>query len=824
MFQINQSILYFWFNVNANSELFHQITIEVVNLFQKIQINLYYVIKSLSPTYHYPIMQQKKQKKLSKSPQRNPLTTNTSLICKTTNISPNKIVKKRGTSATIPTDSYHIEKRDQVEKRKVSKIYKLTNQEKNNFVRKESKLKEIQRRQEIGLDFLNKIPKKKIQLLLQRQKTQGLSNFQQDNSKKMQSTQNQRLHLKQKNQLHQQQKQNEQMNRKKDMKKQLQNSRNILKKSLSQQKCKKRSITSITQKKEFTQRNSSSKTKNENTTQLTGYEGELLEKYKKLQARYSKIYSAFFDESSCVQYLTDTDPYLLPSQPTSNKQQLILTEEFSLNRDEKIQLKEFGILENKFNRMHTAATKIQKVWRGFMTRKLILDQQFEQYYYKQPEIFNEETFRSQFRFEKDSQSIQQGREQTLNQLTHQTDINFILELESGKVDKEEHKSSPKISGKFVKYQKMKWQELLNYISKLENQTQEKTINEVLKDLKLFTQQCSQDCSLSKFQIKKLEIQVPQFSQESMVMSEIRQAMCSEKLMRQILTSSIKLENESIFEEQPFHQFASKQFDEILYRNQMDELIKMRQLIVQEQQKSQHQALTQEFEQKLISPKTFEERYQTLEKWVTKQQEDIENNKINFEKGWQGLYNTFIQTEKELKFLQQQKYSQYSQISYSQQFINYSISAFSDSVYKNSIQELSNQNETLLLNNYNEEFENKRLKTHTSTSQTPDEQIKYQHLENYHETIEWNDEQLLTSQQFQQNHYVQDSKINNALTNAPLKSLEQAEIDYLHQEVQNEELNWLNYNEFKFYVLMDISNLIFNELIEEFKEECIQLQF
>ncbi|CAK77151.1 unnamed protein product (macronuclear) [Paramecium tetraurelia] len=770
----------------------------------------------------------------SRSPQRNPLTTNTSLICNTTNISANKIVKKRGASATIPTDSYRIERRDQVEKRKVSKTYKLTNQEKNNFVRKESKLKEIQRRQEIGLDFLNKIPKKKIQLLLQRQKTQGLSHIEKDIPKKAQSTQNNRLHLKQKNQLHQQQKQNEQMNRKKETKKQLQNSRNILKKSSSQQKCKKRSITSITQKKEFTQRNSSLKNKNEIITQLAGYEGELLEKYKKLQARYSKIYQAFFDESSCVQYLTDTDPYLLPSQPTSNKQQQGLTEEFSLNRDEKIQLKEFGILENKFNRMHSAATKIQKVWRGYITRKLILDQQFEQYYYKQPEVFNEETFRSQFRFEKDSQSIQQGREQTLNQLTHQTDINFILDLESEKKEKEELKRSPKISGKFVRYQKLKWQELINYISELESQVQEKTINEVLQDLKLFTQQCSQDCSLTKFQIKKLEIQVPQFSQESMVMSEIRQAMCSEKLMRQILTSSIKQENESIFEEQPFQQFASKKIDEILNRNQMDELIKMRQLIVQERQKSQHQALTKEFEQKLISPNTFEERYQTLEKWVTKQYDEIENNKIDFEKGWQGLYDTFIQTEKELRFLQQQKYSQLSQISYSQQFINYSISAFSDSAqsnkmnsiyrYKNSLQELSNQNETLLYNNLNEDFENKRLKTHTSTSQTPDEKLRFQHLKNYHETIEWNDEQLLTSQQFLSNQQVKESKINNAIKNAPQKSLEQAEIDYLHQEVQNEELSWVNYNEFKFYVLMDISNLVFNELIEEFTEECIQQQF
>ncbi|CAD8058257.1 unnamed protein product [Paramecium primaurelia] len=651
------------------------------------------------------------------------------------------------------------------------------------------------------------------------QKIQGLSLLKHSIPK---NSLNCRLNIKQRNQLHQQYKQNEQMNRKKDTKKLLQNSQNILKKSKSQQRCKKRSITSITQKKQLTQRNSSSKTKNEITTQLTVYEGGLLEKYKQLQARYSKIYQNFFDESSCVQYLTDTDPNLMPSQPTSNKQQQVLIEEFILNRDEINYLKEFGILENELNRMHSAATKIQKVWRGFITRKQIFDQQFEQYYYKKLEIFNDETFRSQFRFEKDNQSIQQGNEQTLNQITYQNNHNFNQDLESYKKEIQKQKNSPKISDKFVKYQKMKWQELLNYISQLQSQSQEKTINEILKDLKLFTQQCFQDCSLSRFQIKKLEIQVPQFSQESIVMSEIRQAMCSEKLIRQLLTTSKKIENEQIFEEQTFYNFASKKMDEIMNRSQIDDLIKMRQLIVQEKQKFQQQALTQKFEQKLISPKTFKEKYQTLEKWVNKQNEDFENNKIIFEKGWQGLYNTFIQTEKELKFLHQQKYLQYSQLSNSQQFINYSISAFSDSGYKKSIQELSNQNETILVNNQTDEFENNRLKTHTSTSQTPDEKIRnQQNSENYHETIEWNDEQLLTSLQ---NNQEKDSNINNFVKHTPQKSLEQAEIDYLHQEVQNEELIWLKYDEFKFYILMDISNLVFNELIEEFEYECIQKQF
>ncbi|CAD8158321.1 unnamed protein product [Paramecium octaurelia] len=737
-------------------------------------------------------MQQKRQKKSSRSPLRNPQATNTTHISNTTHNSPYKFCRKRGTSVTITNDSYSIGKREKVEKRKVSKISQLTNFENNNFVRREQKSKIIQRRQEIGLEFLNKIPKKHIQLLLQRQKNQGLSLMKQSIPK---NSFKHMLHLKQKNQSHQQYKQNEQAKRKKDTKKQLQNSRNILKQNKSQQRSKKRSISSIPLKKQTTQRNSSSKSKNENMAQFTGFEGELLEKYKQLQARYSKISQAFFDESSCVQYITDTDQNLLPSQPTSNKKQQVLIEELILNREELNYLNEFAILENELNKMHQAATKIQKVWRGYITRKQILELQFQQYYYKKPEVFNEETFRSQFRFEKETQSVQQGREQSLIQLTHQTELNFILDLESEKKEKWEQKYSPKISDKFITYQKLKWQELLNYISYLEAQVQEKSIDEVLKEVKLFTYQCSQDCSLSRFQIKKLEIEVPQFSQESMVMSELRQAM-----------------------QKPFHEFASKKVDEILNRSQMDELIKMRQFILQEQQKSQQQVLTQQFEQRLISPKTFKEKYQTLEKWVTKQHQDIEKNKINFEKGWQGLYDTFIQTEKELRFLKQQKNLQYSQHSNSQQFINYSISVFSDSEYKKSLQELSNQNETIIVNNQFEEFENHRLKTHTSTSQTPDDKLKFQQLDSNHETIEWDDEQCIINRQ------TKDCQINHQLKNVLQKGLEQAEIDYLHQEVQTEESNWLNYDEYKFYVLLDISNLIYNDLIVEFEQECIQRQF
>ncbi|CAK77875.1 unnamed protein product (macronuclear) [Paramecium tetraurelia] len=245
---------------------------------------------------------------------------------------------------------------------------------------------------------------------------------------------------------------------------------------------------------------------------------------------------------------------------------------------------------------------------------------------------------------------------------------------------------------------------------------------------------------------------------------------------------------------------------------------MRQFIVQEQQKSQEQVLTQQFEQNLISPKTFKEKYQTLEKWISKQHECIEKNKINFEKGWRGLYDTFIQTEKELRFLKQQNNLQYSQHSNSQQFINYSISVFSDSEYIKPLQELSNQNETIIVNNQFEEFENHRLKTHTSTSQTPDEKFKFQQLDYNHETIEWDDEQCTN------NHQTKVCQINHELESFLQKGLEQAEIDYLHQEVQIEESNWLNYDEYKFYLLLDISNLIYNDLIVEFEQECIQRQF
>lgn len=53
-------------------------------------------------------------------------------------------------------------------------------------------------------------------------------------------------------------------------------------------------------------------------------------------------------------------------------------------------------------------------------------------------------------------------------------------------------------------------------------------------------------------------------------------MCSEKMIRKTLQSSEKYENEvSIFDQNPFQEFASKKINELINMEKMNELLKIR---------------------------------------------------------------------------------------------------------------------------------------------------------------------------------------------------------------------------------------------------------
>ena len=59
-------------------------------------------------------------------------------------------------------------------------------------------------------------------------------------------------------------------------------------------------------------------------------------------------------------------------------------------------------------------------------------------------------------------------------------------------------------------------------------------------------------------------------------------------------------------------------------------------------------------QKQISPKTFNAQNLKLEKWITKEKEELQKHKKVIEIGWKGLFETFMRTQRDLLFMSKLK--------------------------------------------------------------------------------------------------------------------------------------------------------------------------
>lgn len=90
---------------------------------------------------------------------------------------------------------------------------------------------------------------------------------------------------------------------------------------------------------------------------------------------------------------------------------------------------------------------------------------------------------------------------------------------------------------------------------------------------------------------------------------------------------------SIFLRDPFKEFTQKKFRELLNHENMEKLIKMREQALNVRHKTQIDYMTKMLETKRFSPKTFNAKKFELEKWVTKEREQIQKSKKEIEKGW-----------------------------------------------------------------------------------------------------------------------------------------------------------------------------------------------
>lgn len=91
--------------------------------------------------------------------------------------------------------------------------------------------------------------------------------------------------------------------------------------------------------------------------------------------------------------------------------------------------------------------------------------------------------------------------------------------------------------------------------------------------------------------------------------------------------------QSIFERDPFKEFTHKKFKELLQKENMIQMIKAREQALEIRHKSHVDYINKMLDNKRFSPRTFDHKKLELEKWVTKEREQIKKSKKDIERGW-----------------------------------------------------------------------------------------------------------------------------------------------------------------------------------------------
>ncbi|CAD8121249.1 unnamed protein product [Paramecium sonneborni] len=487
---------------------------------------------------------------------------------------------------------------------------------------------------------------------------------------------------------------------------------------------------------------------------------ELIIKYQNLANRYAQINGEPRDNQSCFGLVLDSDQEGISQMDSihkSTRRQNVISEP-TLDEDEEQQIQELGNLEKEMAQIVKAVIIIQKVWRGYKTRQIL--QYYKNYIDDDDEIkldqLTPNLSQRQSQLEPICQSVQIGKEQSghkssqkkidkngFNTFTgyldwdDENDDQFNSQKVSSIKKLSQQKSLHKI---IIEKQKQQWHQMLEHISQLQRKGSKQNIKEVLQDLKTFTLQFTKEIDVEINQ-ENLEKEV---QQQSVEMSEIRQVMGSENLVKLSQTSSPANKDASLFEQNPFYDFASKKFRELLNRENMNKLIKMRETAIEERHKNEMKNIHEALQQKQISPKTFEKQKFKIEKWVTKEKEDFKQQKSNIENGWKGLYETFMRTQKDLLFMSKLKNQQLTSSFSSENVSNLRLIREINTGSQSKIVKTNNF-DTVTMNFSSSICESQDIRKvpKTSPSPSPRQQQQYNQQQIY-ENLEWDDEMLYTS--------------------------------------------------------------------------------
>ncbi|CAK63550.1 unnamed protein product (macronuclear) [Paramecium tetraurelia] len=357
-----------------------------------------------------------------------------------------------------------------------------------------------------------------------------------------------------------------------------------------------------------------------------------------------------------------------------------------------------------------AAIKIQKVWRKYKTRQIL---SYYQDYFKKEE---------------------EQEEFNLNDL-HQSQIQELIKMgyikidSKGKVQLIEQKVSERSSNSSVQNKKKKPNPSKEEAPQTQKQMFDVTYHDYIEGFSdsnesegkkttekkqflsaISEQQEMENCreSTEKNSLimnqqitfkkkKRLSIDVDEIekeyqNQQQVEIGEIRCAIGSESLIKSLSQEDQTFNQEkSIFEQSSFQDFVQVKFKELMARDKMDELISMREKVLEERHKQQIKTINEAYQNKQISPKTYDQQNRKLEKWVTKQRKDLEKKKTEIIKGQQSTYETVMKTQRDILFMKQMSQSN------SQSYIKIIDSFSQDSVLyseqslRNSIIDIQNQN-------------------------------------------------------------------------------------------------------------------------------------
>ncbi|CAD8053083.1 unnamed protein product [Paramecium primaurelia] len=358
-----------------------------------------------------------------------------------------------------------------------------------------------------------------------------------------------------------------------------------------------------------------------------------------------------------------------------------------------------------------AAIKIQKVWRKYKTRQILS-------YYQ--DYFKKEEEQAEF---------------NLNDL-HQSQIQELLKMGYIKVDSKgqiqliEKDQSEKSSDSSIMNKKKKTNCIKQEVSKPQQQifdahayqdyiegfsdsidSEGKKTTEKKQFLSAISEQqemenCRESTEKNSLIInqqitfkkkKRLSIDVDEIekeyqNQQQVEIGEIRCAIGSESLIKSLSQEDQTFnQDKSIFEQTSFQDFVQVKFKELMSRDKMDELIVMREKVLEERHKQQIKTINEAYQNQQISPKTYDQQNRKLEKWVTKQRKDLEKKKNEIIKGQQSTYETVMKTQRDILFMKQMSQSNsqsYIKIidSFSQESVLYS-----EQSLRNSIIDFQNSN-------------------------------------------------------------------------------------------------------------------------------------